>query len=105
MASISRARKASAAGMIPQSTPQTVAQSIPHMDALLLHGGDLGAARRLFPSAPEPFIDLSTGINPHSYPVPPLSSDVFGRLPQSAALNRLVTTAAEDYRAPTPQHV
>ncbi len=34
----------------------------------LLHGGDLGAARRLFPGAPEPFIDLSTGINPNPYP-------------------------------------
>ena len=34
-----------------------------------LHGGDLGAARRLFPGAPEPFIDLSTGINPYPYPV------------------------------------
>jgi len=28
------------------------------------HGGRLIEARRLFPGAPEPFIDLSTGINP-----------------------------------------
>ena len=27
------------------------------------------AARMLFPGAPEPWIDLSTGINPHSYPL------------------------------------
>src|ERR1700726_1771853 len=33
----------------------------------LEHGGDLGLARRLFPGAPEPFIDLSTGINPFCY--------------------------------------
>jgi len=40
----------------------------PRGAASLLHGGDLAAARRLFPGAPEPFIDLSTGINPHSIP-------------------------------------
>src|ERR1700682_2169911 len=97
MTSTKRARQASAAGMIPQS--------IPHMDALLLHGGDLGAARRLFPGAPEPFIDLSTGINPHSYPVPQLSPDVFARLPEPAALDRLAAAAATAYGAPSRDHV
>src|ERR1700686_5066377 len=101
MASIKRARQASAAGMVPQSIPQ----SIPHMDAWLLHGGDLGAARRLFPGAPEPFIDLSTGINPHSYPVPQLSTDVFARLPEPAALGRLAAVAAKAYGAPSAGHV
>src|ERR1700674_1837800 len=105
MASIKRARQASAAGMIPQSTPQPGSQSIPHMDALLLHGGDLGAARRLFPGAPEPFIDLSTGINPHSYPVPQLSPHVFARLPEPAALDRLAAAAAAAYGAPSRDHV
>src|SRR5688572_265914 len=38
--------------------------------APLMHGGDLDAARRMFPGAPEPFIDLSTGINPFPYPLP-----------------------------------
>jgi len=74
-------------------------------DEPLLHGGDLGAARRLFPGAPEPFIDLSTGINPHSYPVPHLSSDVFARLPEPAALDRLAAIAAKAYGAPSRQHV
>jgi cobalamin biosynthetic protein CobC len=73
--------------------------------APLLHGGDLAAARRLFPDAPEPFIDLSTGINPHSYPVPQLSSEVFARLPEPAALGRLVAAAAKAYGAPSPDHV
>src|SRR4030088_3149973 len=57
--------------------------------APILHGGDLGAARLLFPGAPEPFIDLSTGINPYPYPIPPLGPDLFTRLPQEAALDRL----------------
>jgi cobalamin biosynthesis protein CobC len=75
------------------------------MESSLLHGGDLGAARRLFPRAPEPFIDLSTGINPQSYPVPQLSSDVFARLPEPAALDRLAAAAATAYGAPSRDHV
>jgi cobalamin biosynthetic protein CobC len=67
----------------------------------LLHGGNLVAARQLFPDAPQPFIDLSTGINPHSYPVPPLPPALFARLPEPAALDRLAAIAAETYRAPS----
>jgi cobalamin biosynthetic protein CobC len=75
------------------------------MESALLHGGNLAAARRLFPDAPEPFIDLSTGINPHSYPVPKLSPDVFARLPEPDALDRLATTAATAYGSPSRHHV
>jgi cobalamin biosynthesis protein CobC len=71
----------------------------------LLHGGDLTAARRLFPAAPEPFIDLSTGINPHSYPLPQLPPAVFARLPEPAGLDRLAAAAARAYGAPSPDHV
>jgi len=74
-------------------------------DEPLLHGGDLGAARRQFPDAPEPFIDLSTGINPNSYPVPPLSPDAFARLPEPEAVTRLVAAAATFYGAPSAAHV
>ncbi len=70
-----------------------------------MHGGDLDAARRLFPDAPEPFIDLSTGINPFSYPVPDLPAGSFARLPEPAALARLEAAAAEAYGAPSPAHV
>jgi cobalamin biosynthesis protein CobC len=75
--------------------------SVTNMEPALLHGGNLVAARQLFPDAPEPFIDLSTGINPHSYPVPPLSPDLFTRLPEPAALDRLAAIAAEAYGAPS----
>jgi cobalamin biosynthesis protein CobC len=71
----------------------------------LTHGGDLGAARKLFPHAPEPFIDLSTGINPFSYPLPPLDRAVFARLPEPAALDRLCGVAAAAYGAPSAAHV
>ena len=45
------------------------------------HGGDLGAIRRRFPRAPQPWIDLSTGINPVAYPVTDLPMEIWSRLP------------------------
>src|SRR5712675_2385567 len=90
MASISRARRASF--MVP-----------PMAAASLLHGGGLDAARRRFPGAPEPFIDLSTGINPHSYPLPQMAPEVFARLPEPAALERLAATAGRAYGASPDQ--
>ena len=59
----------------------------------------------MFPDAPEPFIDLSTGINPHAYPVPRLAPEAFTRLPEPAALERLAAIAAITYRAPSGAHV
>jgi cobalamin biosynthetic protein CobC len=63
------------------------------------HGGDLEAARRQFPSAPQPWIDLSTGINPHPYPLPPLAPEIWQRLPDWAEMKRLAATAARAYGA------
>ena len=62
-------------------------------------------ARRLFPHAPEPFIDLSTGINPHAYPFAPLDPEVFTRLPEPEALDRLQEVAATAYGACDPDMV
>jgi cobalamin biosynthetic protein CobC len=69
-------------------------------DEPLVHGGDLAAARRLFPDAPESFLDLSTGINPNPYPLPHLPEEIFARLPDSATLAHLAAVAAEAYGAP-----
>jgi cobalamin biosynthetic protein CobC len=78
----------------------------PHLDAPpLQHGGDLAMARHLFPGAPQPFIDLSTGINPHPYPLPPIPSRVFARLPDAEAQMRLAEIAARTYGAPSAVHV
>jgi cobalamin biosynthetic protein CobC len=63
------------------------------------HGGDLDAARRQFPSAPEPWVDLSTGINPVPYPLPPLPPESWQRLPERAEMNRLAVTAARAFDA------
>ena len=78
---------------------------LPDFAAPLPHGGDLGVARRLFPAAPEPFIDLSTGINPFSYPLPPLDGAAFARLPAPAAVEKLAAAAAAAYGAPAAAHV
>jgi len=74
-------------------------------DEPLPHGGDLGAARRLFPGAPEPFIDLSSGINPNPYPLPQLAPALFARLPDLAAMSAVAAAAARTYGAPSAGHV
>jgi cobalamin biosynthesis protein CobC len=63
------------------------------------HGGDLSAARQIFPRAPEPWLDLSTGVNPYRYPFSPPSTESWTRLPDLAALAALETSAAAAYRA------
>ena len=73
----------------------------PDTQAPLAHGGDLDAARRLFPGAPEPFLDLSTGINPHPYPIPDLPPRIFSHLPAPDDLARLLKGAAAAYGAPS----
>lgn len=94
MSSISKASSASGAAMGP-----------PLDLAPFAHGGDLGAARKLFPGAPEPFLDLSAGINPNPYPIPHLDPGIFAALPQGEALARLAAVAAEAYGAPSPAHI
>ncbi len=78
---------------------------LPDFAVPLPHGGDLGVARKLFPAAPEPFVDLSTGINPFPYPLPPLDPTAFTRLPAPAAVERLAAMAAAAYGAPSAAHV
>ena len=67
--------------------------------APLDHGGDLAAVRARFPQAPQPWIDLSTGINPHPYPVGILPDECFARLPEPARLRDLEAAAARAYGA------
>ncbi len=65
--------------------------------AAIAHGGMLAAARRRWPDAPQPWIDLSTGINPIPYPVPPARSEDLHRLPEPEALVAVQSAAADAY--------
>lgn len=62
------------------------------------HGGDLLSAAQRYGRAPADWLDLSTGINPEGYPVPPLPADCWQRLPQDD--DGLAEAAAAAYGAP-----
>jgi len=68
----------------------------------LAHGGRLSEARRLFPDAPGPWLDLSTGVNPLAYPMPALGADCFARLPDADAEAALRVVAARAYGVADP---
>ncbi|GBU16751.1 threonine-phosphate decarboxylase [Methylobacterium sp.] len=74
-------------------------------DAPVAHGGDLDAARALFPGAPEPWLDLSTGINPVPYPCPALPPSRLARLPSAEDDRRLRAAAALAYGASDPASI
>jgi cobalamin biosynthesis protein CobC len=63
------------------------------------HGGALDEARRRWPNAPEPWIDLSTGINPVAYPVPEIGAEAWTRLPLASEECALRVAAAARYGA------
>jgi len=65
------------------------------------HGGDLASAKRRFHLPDADWLDLSTGINPVSYPFTPPSEAAWARLPDSAVDERLRKAAAACYGAPS----
>jgi cobalamin biosynthetic protein CobC len=69
------------------------------------HGGRLELARTLYPAAPGPWIDLSTGINPEAYPAPQASLAARARLPDPHRLQQLETAAARAFGVEDPQRV
>ncbi len=69
------------------------------------HGGDLDAARRLFPHAPAEWLDLSTGINAVPYPIGEISPQAWTRLPERQAVGALEGAAAAAYGANPDQVV
>ena len=67
------------------------------------HGGDLTAIRSAFPQAQQPWIDLSTGINPQAYPIPEIDPRAWQHLPDTRSLGNLYRSAAEYYRVDAAQ--
>lgn len=74
-------------------------------DVVTDHGGSLARAEALFPGAPKPWMDLSTGINPHSYPLFDLPATAFSRLPEAMRERELAALAGKAYGAPDAAHV
>jgi cobalamin biosynthesis protein CobC len=64
------------------------------------HGGRLDIARAAYPEAPEPWIDLSTGISPWAFPAPQTPQGRFHRLPDEEGLRRLTEFARKAYKVP-----
>ncbi|MDR3096052.1 MAG: threonine-phosphate decarboxylase CobD [Paraburkholderia sp.] len=77
-----------------------------HLDTtprVIAHGGNLHEAARRYGIALDAWIDLSTGINPHGYPVPPVPAAAWRRLPEDD--DGFAARAARYYGAPDAQHV
>ena len=63
---------------------------------MLEHGGRLRQAAQRWGIPSGDWLDLSTGINPHGYPVPPIAPEAWQRLPEDDGLEAL---AAAHYGA------
>lgn len=65
------------------------------------HGGDLSEAMARHGGSPGEWLDLSTGINPFSWPLPAdLPASAWTRLPSRRDLDLLLQAAREAYRVP-----
>jgi len=67
---------------------------------LRIHGGRIDTAALLYPSAPQPWIDLSTGINPIAWPVPQIPLARYQRLPLAREMAQMTAAAADAYGLP-----
>ncbi|TCM17685.1 L-threonine O-3-phosphate decarboxylase [Novosphingobium sp. PhB165] len=63
----------------------------------LHHGGRVAEAARLFGGVQEGWLDLSTGLNPVPWPIPPALTPDWSALPDPDGLARLETVAARHF--------
>src|SRR6185437_15819100 len=73
------------------------------VNGAVVHGGNLHEAAARYGIAYGQWLDLSTGINPHGYPVPPVPADAWRRLPDEG--DGFAARAAQYYGAPDATHV
>ena len=62
------------------------------------HGGDLDRAISRFGGQRADWLDLSTGINPHAYPLPPLDNSLWTDLPDKNLQQDVEAVAAAAYQ-------
>ena len=70
------------------------------MTGRIEHGGGLDAAMARHGGAQGDWLDLSTGINPRGYPLPPIEASAWQRLPDRGAEDALKSAARSFYRVP-----
>lgn len=64
------------------------------------HGGALDRAIAEYGGERRDWVDLSTGINPAAYPLPPLNADAWTRLPEAAQFAALEAAARSFWKVP-----
>nr|WP_315456974.1 threonine-phosphate decarboxylase [uncultured Sphingorhabdus sp.] len=74
-------------------------------DPLLQHGGRIAVAAARFPSAPKPWLDLSTGISPWAYPVDEIDLADWQNLPSNDDLTELELAAANAFDGVSPDQI
>ena len=79
--------------------------AIPTGPRPVCHGGDIDAAGRRFGTPKGGWLDLSTGINPHAYPLPRLAPEAWRKLPRSDAEAALIEVARKTYGAPADARI
>ncbi|PXW23593.1 threonine-phosphate decarboxylase CobD [Paraburkholderia caballeronis] len=80
-----------------------MSERIERTPAAVAHGGNLHDAAERYGIPYDAWIDLSTGINPHGYPVPPVPASAWRRLPDDG--DGFAACAARYYGAPDERHV
>ena len=66
------------------------------------HGGDLDRAISRFGGQRADWLDLSTGINPHAYPLPPIDNSLWTDLPDKGLQQDVEAAAAAAYHTTRP---
>ena len=66
------------------------------------HGGDLDRAIERFGGQRAGWLDLSTGINPHAYPLPPIDNSCWSDLPDKGLKQDVEAAAAAAYHTTQP---
>ncbi len=67
------------------------------LPAPIAHGGDIDGVAGHYGIPAGDWVDLSTGINPHAYPLPDIPATAWHRLPGRAAEDRLRAAARQYY--------